>query len=312
MITSTWKDKQLSRLMLGTVQLGMPYGVANRTGQPSFSDVVAILATALEGGVNCFDTAAAYGTSEEVLGRALRELGVLDRVTIVTKVRALNPIELADPVLATRAIEQSVSESRRRLQLDRLPVVLFHREADARFGNVLEELRGRGWLGHYGVSCDNRPGPAAEFVRDGNFSALQLPGNILDNRHLQSGVFQMAAARGVAVFVRSVYLQGLLLMLDNEIPLALQPVIPARRRLASLAQNAGMSLAELALRYMLSQKEVTCVITGVETAQQVHDNLAMFNRGPLPSDLLNALNAGSPDLPQLIITPNMWPPKETV
>ena len=81
MLTSTWNNEQLSRLMLGTVQFGMPYGVANRTGQPSYPDVVAILAAAVEGGVNCFDTAAAYGTSEDVLGRALRELGIADRVT---------------------------------------------------------------------------------------------------------------------------------------------------------------------------------------------------------------------------------------
>ena len=56
-----------SRLMLGTVQFGLSYGVANRVGQPDYQDVVEIVAAALEGGVNAFDTAAAYGTSEEVL-----------------------------------------------------------------------------------------------------------------------------------------------------------------------------------------------------------------------------------------------------
>ncbi|MFP6678012.1 MAG: aldo/keto reductase, partial [Pirellulaceae bacterium] len=71
---SLWKDLRLSRLTLGTVQFGLPYGVANRGGQTSYSDVVKILRVCLDGGVNCFDTAADYGTSEEVLGRALREL----------------------------------------------------------------------------------------------------------------------------------------------------------------------------------------------------------------------------------------------
>jgi len=91
--------------------------------------VLAIIAAAIEGGVNAFDTAAAYGTSEEVLGRAPHELGVTDRVVVVTKVRPLTPAEFADPGLAGLAIEQSVAESRRRL--DCLPVVLFHRETDA-------------------------------------------------------------------------------------------------------------------------------------------------------------------------------------
>ena len=307
MINSTWNNYELSRLMLGTVQFGMPYGVANRTGQPEYGDVLSIVAAAVEGGVNCFDTAAAYGTSEEVLGRALQELGVADRVLIVTKVRPLSPAELSDSALASRAIEQSVADSRRRLRLDCLPVVLFHREPDAIHRNVLDELQAKGWLRHIGVSCDNRPGPAAEFVAGPNMSALQLPGNVLDRRHQHSGIFPAAASRGVAVFLRSVYLQGLLVMPENDIPPELREVVPVRRKLELLASAAGMSLAELALRYMLSQDGITCILTGVETVAQVRDNLAIFHRGPLPADLLAAIDAVSRELPETVLTPSLWP-----
>ncbi len=308
MITSTWNDYELSRLMLGTVQFGMPYGVANRTGQPEYHDVLAIVAAAVEGGVNCFDTAAAYGTSEEVLGRALHELGVADRVLVVTKVRPLNPDELADSTMASRAIERSVDESRRRLRLDCLPVVLFHREPDAKYLDELEELRTKGCLRHIGVSCDNRPGRAAEIVAAGNVSALQLPGNVLDRRHQNSGIFHEAASRGVAVFLRSVYLQGLLVMSERDIPPGLRDVLPARQKLQGLADAAGIRLAELALRFMLSQDGITSVLAGVETVAQVRDNLAIFNQGPLPADLLNALDAATPELSETILTPSLWPP----
>jgi aryl-alcohol dehydrogenase-like predicted oxidoreductase len=307
MDTSAWNDYRLSRLMLGTVQFGMPYGVANRTGQPEYRDVVNIVAAAVEGGVNCFDTAAAYGTSEAVLGRALDELKVADRVMVVTKVRALTPAELADSALVARAIEQSVADSRRRLRIDCLPLVLFHREADAAYLNVLVELKEKGWLRHVGVSCDNRPGPAARFVAAGTMSALQLPGNVIDRRHQSSGVFRDAAARGVAVFIRSVYLQGLLVMPEDEIPAALRDIVPVRRTLAAIGGEAGMTLAELALRYMLAQDGVTCVLTGVETVAQVENNLAIFARGPLPDDLLAAIRAATPELPETLLTPALWP-----
>ncbi|WP_010584294.1 aldo/keto reductase [Schlesneria paludicola] len=310
MLTKAWKEFHLSRLMLGTVQFGLPYGVANRTGQPDFRHVVDMLSAAIEGGVNCFDTAAAYGTSEDVLGRALDELGAANRVTIVTKVRALTPAELADPQAARIAIEKSVSESRQRLRLDCLPVVLFHREADATYQNVLAELKAKGWLRYYGVSCDNRPGPAARFVADEHFSALQIPANILDPRHPRSGVFQAAGQRDVAIFIRSVYLQGLLVMPDEDIPPALCDVLPARHRLALLAADAGMDLAELALRYMLSFDDVTCVLAGVETVAQVEHNLAMVNRGPLPTDLLSRIAPAIPELPETIVNPGLWPPRK--
>lgn len=311
MITSTWRDYQLSRLMLGTVQFGMPYGVANRTGQPSEREVLNIVAMAVEGGVNCFDTAAVYGSSEAVLGRVLAELGVADRVTVVTKVRPLNDAESADASLAAGAIEQSIADSRQRLQLDCLPVVLFHREADAVHLPVLAELQARGWLRHFGVSCDNRPGPASEFLATGNVSALQIPGNVLDRRHQRSGVFQDAASRGVAVFVRSVFLQGLLLVPEADVPPALAGVIPARRKLAELAAEAGMGLAELALRYMLSYDAVTCVLTGVETVSQIRDNLEMFDRGALPADLLAAVASSARELREFLVTPSQWPQRRT-
>lgn len=292
--------------MLGTVQFGMPYGIANRSGQPSDEDVLSIVKAALAGGVNCFDTAASYGTSEEVLGRTLRKLNVVDKVIVVTKVRLLSEEERSDPALAAAAIEESVAESRRRLKMDCLPIVLFHRECYVPFMDTLIQLRDRGWLRHFGVSCDNKPGTAVKLADDGQVSAFQIPANILDHRHRNSGIFERASAREIAVFVRSVYLQGLLVMPEENIPTGLREVIPARRALQIIADQAGITLSELALRYMLSQFGVTSVITGVETVNQVHDNLAMFSRGSLPDDVLLAIHAASMELSESLLTPSAW------
>jgi aryl-alcohol dehydrogenase-like predicted oxidoreductase len=306
METRSFAGCSVSVLMLGTAQFGMSYGVANRTGQPAYRDVVAMLKAAIEGGVNCFDTAAAYGCSEELLFRALHELGMADRVVVVTKVRPLTAEELTDSARAARAVEQSVAESRRRLGIDCLPVVLFHRETDAEYLPLLEQLSRRGWLRHAGVSCDHRPGPAARFAEQSGVAALQLPANLLDRRHQQSGVFATASAHGVAVFVRSVYLQGLLRMPEDAIPPALHEVIPARRRLVAIADDAGLTLGELAVRYMLAQHGVTCVLTGVETVAQVRNNVAIVERGPLDGDVVEAVDAMATGLSQRVLTPSLW------
>lgn len=303
-----WKGIPLSQMMLGTVQFGMPYGVANRTGQPDYDSVVAIIRQALDGGVNALDTAAAYGTSEEVLGRALKQLGIAEKLFIVTKVRPLTEAELTDPRLAAAAIEASVHESRRRLQLDLLPGVLFHRESDAVYGNVLVDLRNRGLLEFAGISCGNFPGPAATFTNSGLVSALQIPGNILDRRHQLSGIFTRASSLGIAVFLRSVYLQGLLVMPEAEIPSHLAEIIPCRNQLEAIARDAGLPMAELALRYMLSQPGITSILTGVETVSQVQENLDMFARGPLSPDLVAAVEKLSLQPPEYVITPTIWKP----
>lgn len=302
-----WNNLALSRLMQGTAQFGMPYGVANRRGQPGYAEILQLLTTAVEGGVTCFDTAAAYGCSEEVLGRALRELRIQDQITVVTKVRPLTELDGADVRSVAAAIEQSVDSSRQRLQMDCLPVVLFHREADGLHAAHLQTLQQRGWLKWFGVSCDHRPGPAGQFLSDDRISALQLPGNMMDRRHLDSGILAAARSKTVAVFVRSVYLQGLLVMPEQDIPEPLQPMIPVRRRYTQLAEQAGMTLGDLAARYVLSHTGVTCVIAGCETLTQLQHNLRLFSSGPLPEDLLAAVRAAACELPESLITPSLWP-----
>jgi aryl-alcohol dehydrogenase-like predicted oxidoreductase len=299
-------ERSPGRLMLGTVQFGMPYGVANRTGQPEYAEVVRIVATAVEGGVCWFDTAAAYGSSEEVLGRALRELKLRDAVTVVTKIAPLSAEDVADPVLARAAIERSVERSRQRLGLERLPVVLFHREADAAHLAVLDELRGQGVVEGVGVSCDNPPGGAVELVADRRVAALQIPANLLDRRHLVSGLLKLAASRGVLVFVRSAFLQGLLVMPEEQVPGHLRGVLPARKWLEGVAREAGMTVGELAVRFLRSQRGVTSVLCGVETVAQMQENLRMAARGPLPGDVLARLMSWSPELPEALVTPSAW------
>ena len=309
--TSFDHDYTLSKLMLGTVQFGLPYGVANRSGQPTYKEVQAIVAAAIEGGVTCFDTAAAYGTSEEVLGRALHELGVADRVMVVTKVQPLSDAAVADATVAAREIEHSVDRSRQRLRLDCLPLVLFHREADGRYLDELDRLKAKGWLRHSGVSCDNRPGPAARFAANRCVRALQVPGNLLDRRHQHSGLLAEATAHNVAIFIRSVYLQGLLVMPEAAVPAHVRTVLTVRRKLEAVAQAAGIPLAELAIRYMLSQVGVTSLVIGVETVAQIQDNVRLFTRGPLAPEVLAAADTVVPNLPEAIVTPSLWPTLKT-
>lgn len=304
MQTCTWNEYELSRLMLGTAQLGMAYGIANVRGRPDYRTALQLLEAAAEGGVNCFDTAAAYGESEAVLGRALQELGLAEQAVVATKVRPLDEAERANPAAATRAIERSVAESRHRFGDACLPLVMFHREADARYLDVLEDLKARGWMRYAGVSCDHEF-KAANRLLDG-VAAVQVPGSVLDRRHQCGGVFRAAAARGVAVFVRSVYLQGLLLMPEEAVPPALRVVVPVRRRLEAVAAAAGISLMELALRYMLAQGGVLCVVVGAETAEQVRENIRMVSRGPLDADLVEAIDAVPIDVPDAVLTPRLW------
>lgn len=303
-------DYSLSRLMLGTVQFGLDYGIANQAGRPPYETARDILACALAGGVNGLDTAAAYGESESVLGRALAELDAADRTTVITKVTHFDPtVATAE---AERIIRDSVACSLQRLRLNALPVCLLHSEKYMRHLGVLRRLKAEGLIRHIGVSVGHDPRPPLEMIAAGAVDALQVPANVLDPRHRLAGVFEAARKKGVAVFVRSVYLQGLLLMPEAAVPPVLAEVIPTRRRLAALAQAAGMTLAELAVRYMLGVDGVTCALTGVETVAQMRENIALFENGGLDPALMHAAEEAAGELPERILSPILWPKKTGV
>lgn len=308
MQTSHFAEFDLSRLMLGTVQFGLSYGIANKAGQPSYEEVCRIIATAYEGGVNCLDTAAVYGTSEETLGRALADLGIADRMTIATKVT-----QLADDVpmdTAAEIIEESVVESLKRLRLECLPICMFHREENFQYIEPLLKLKERGLVKHIGSSVMT-PSASLEIIRSGHAEMMQLPTSVLDSRFTRGGVLEEGSKRGMGMFIRSIYLQGLLLMPEDDVLPELAEVIPIRRKLAALAGEAGITLAELAVRYLLGDSRITCLVVGVDTVEQMKENAALFAKGPLDAGLETAIAEVVPDLPERILAPNQWPRKMT-
>ena len=111
-----------NRLVLGTAQLGMPYGIANRSGQPDASQGRAIIEAAWEVGIRTFDTARAYGESEMVLGRTLAEMKVSQQARIVTKITV--PLDPSD----RRALRKVVAESLDCLGVPGVYGLLWHSE----------------------------------------------------------------------------------------------------------------------------------------------------------------------------------------
>ena len=125
-----------SKLILGTVQFGMNYGVANTHGQPSYDTVKMILKEAFDGGVNALDTAPEYGCSEEVIGKALYELGLTDRFKIITKIP-----QIPENTDVEKFIEKSLLKSRERLKTEIISGALIHIEKDGIYLDILKKMK---------------------------------------------------------------------------------------------------------------------------------------------------------------------------
>ena len=144
-----FKKLSLNKLALGTVQFGMPYGVANKSGKISFEEASNIITLAKQNHVNTLDTAIAYGDSEQVLG----QIGVHD-FQVITKLPVF-PDDHND--LAAR-VENIVCNSIETLKKDSLYGFLFH-SSDELLGPsgeslyaALDSLKSEGLIKKLGVS----------------------------------------------------------------------------------------------------------------------------------------------------------------
>ena len=123
MKVNTVKGLDITVLSLGTVQLGMDYGIHNANGKPSLETSFRILDAAMAAGINTLDTAAGYGNSEEVIGAWLKTIPEDQRPFIVTKAAKLDHSSLD----ALRAdLKERVKTSRERLGLSQLPLLMLH------------------------------------------------------------------------------------------------------------------------------------------------------------------------------------------
>ncbi len=292
------------RIVLGTAQWGMAYGVANRSGQPGPELVAEILATAREGGITTLDTARAYGSSEEVVG-------ALDQAAewrVITKLDANVAPPGADAAAVRERAETSLSVSRTALRRSTLDTVLLHRgsqlaAADGAAWAVLREARADGSVGRIGVSATS-PGEALEALAHPEVEAIQVAASLLDQRLLRAGFFDRASARGVEVFVRSVYLQGVAHLDPDALPPGLAGLRPVLRRIADAAGTLGMAPADLFLAYARDRLPGRPLI-GTETPLQLRENLAAWRR-PVDDAVLDAVAASVGDLAEDVLDPSQW------
>ncbi len=306
-----FKELKISRFGIGTVQFGLEYGINNKTGQVSYSDVLNIFETALENGVNFIDTSRVYGTSEETIGKALREIGAVDDFVICTKLDlSENYHEKTDEAVLDE-VKDALRKSMESLGLATIPFYLLHRPEyrtfrDGLIWNYLKEAVSKGTVGHLGVSIAMGPSEAIECFKDPAVEAIQIPYNVFDARWDKAGILAVASERGIAVFNRSSYLKGLLLMEMDEVPEHVTESLCYKESLNRIAAEAGLEVKELVLRYVFSVPEITSTIIGIDSQTQFKENLRIYEKEPLERALIQKIRTAFGEVPEYVLNPFLW------
>ena len=171
--------------------------------------------------------------------------------------------------------------------------------------DILIEQKKAGKCLSVGVSCCREPEVVMPLLDSGLVDSIQLPVNLMDRRHLDARMLEKANAKGVLRFIRSAFLQGILTMKNEKIPVALKYLRPLHSLYTDLASQAGMTLKEMALRFQLNQR-ITSLIIGIESLEQLKQVLLYFNKGRLPEDLFKTVSQTYEYLDPQLINPSLW------
>lgn len=263
----------ISKLALGTVQFGMPYGVANQRGNISFAEVQDILSTAKSSGIDTLDTAIAYGNSEQRLG----EIGV-SSWKVISKLPKMP--ESTPDILYW--VQETVSGSLARLQLSKLYGLLLHhpeqllQNEGQELYNSLKILKEEGWVDKIGISIYS-PRELDVLSSYFAFDLVQSPCSILDRNLVQSGWLDRLKQSEVEIHVRSVFLQGLLLMKPQERPEKFNRWQSFWHQWDDWLHHSNISPLQACLNYVFSLPDISKIVIGIDSLSQLEEILNIKN-----------------------------------
>ena len=254
-----------SKLALGTVQFGLEYGIANEVGKITMSEASKILRNANESKIDMLDTAIAYGDSENVLGK----IGV-NNFNIVSKLS----LPLENYINIGSWVEEQVKASLGRLGIPSLYGLLIHRsqnllgKSSKDLINALNLIKESGRVKKIGLSIYD-PSELDQVNQILKLDIVQAPLNIIDRRLEQSGWLSRLHEEGVEVHTRSVFLQGILLMQRNKIPLKFERWSDIWNQWNKELKKNHLSAVDACLSYPLSMSNVDRVVVGVDNEEQL-------------------------------------------
>ncbi len=288
-----------NKLAIGTAQFGTNYGIANTTGKVSSVEAASILDFAWRNGVDTIDTAIVYGESEAILG----SIGITNW-KVVSKIPAV-PMDCSN---IAEWVKKSVYSSLIRLKVDKLYAVLLHSSGEllknhgTKLYGTLLKLKQEGVINKIGVSIYD-PSELDFLVDAFDLDIVQAPFNILDRRLINSGWLDKLEKMNIEVHIRSVFLQGLLLMKPQDMPDYFNQWEPVWKKLDKWMADHPVSRLQACIGAALSIPQISRIVVGVDNLLHMKEICRTFSLPLINPPAYLACNDIN------LINPSLWQKK---
>lgn len=283
----------INKLIIGTAQLGLNYGINNISGKPTLSQSLDIINNAKNNGIYYFDTAPAYGNSENILGN-------FKDISVFTKISKIDNCDFTE-----ENINNIIGQSLNNLNCRSIYCVYLHSFENYNKKNI-KILRNIHMIQNIGVSVYT-PEEAKQVLNDKLVDYLQIPFNFIDTRWITNEMVELYNNTDIKIVIRSVYLQGLLIKPENYLNKFCSINIEKYllEKIDQLLNDMKLNLKELCMYYVLSQYWVDFIILGVETSEQLMENINLFNNFK-KLDINHIILSYFNNIPQILLDPRKW------
>lgn len=258
----------VEKIIIGTVQFGLKYGINNFEGKPEQAEVDRILDIAYNSGIRYLDTAEAYGNAIDIIGAYHKSSE--KKFNILSKFKKVNSDKLYNN--AKIALQT--------LMVPNYDTYSYHNFEEyveyIELKDQLSKLKEDKIIKRIGISVYSNE-QFAEVINDKFINVIQIPFNILDNENLRHELLVKAKNNNKEIHVRSVFLQGLFFMDINNLPKKLKPLRKYLIKINEYCKEHSTSIDALALNYVLHNKYIDKVLIGVDNTNQLKTNLNSIN-----------------------------------
>ena len=256
------------KICIGTAQFGSKYGITNKIGKTKKIEVRKILNFAKLNKINFFDTAEAYGKSQKILGSSR-----LINPEIITKIK----------IGSSKKIELSIKKSIRDLKVKRIYAVLIHNPENLLKKNgkydfaKLEKFKEKNLIKKIGIS-EYSVKRLKKLIKKFKIDIVSFPYNPFDQRLVSSGLIKELRKKKIEIHIRSIFLQGLLLVDKKNFPRKLKKWNKILSSFDEISKKKSISKLKLCLDNAFSLSGVSKITLGVQSKSQLQEILSYLTK----------------------------------
>ena len=282
------------KIVLGTAQFGLNYGISNKYGKLKFNEVFRILSYCYDKKINFLDTAIAYGSSEKDIGKFFKL--TKKKFKFITKYSFQN--------------NKNIKEQFRKTfnSLGYYPhTILAHSKKDymnEEFQIEIKKLKKEKLIKCFGVSLYSVPELKAILKSKNKPDIIQIPVNLLDKRFLDKKIVKSLKRKSIKIFARSIFLQGLFFKDKKFVFKKFKNIKNKYAKLISIASKESMNLGELSLNWILNLKEIDKIVIAVDRLDHLKNNLDICKKkiSKISINQIEKIDSNN----NIIIRPDLW------